>query len=371
MEYKTDTFNGPLTIKNHVGATLKKLKGSAKGTKGADAMSETVKKNNEDRPAMTHTGDGVGGVGSDADERELSKPLKIEIRSLYESWKEKWVEELPGKEYPPGTKYREEDVSGYFTITLRSPDFTFFSPRRLLDTITLTTGRSGDEECFELILSKVAGGFIPATVTMKEITESGLIEKFAMTEKVTSKTDQKERMPWTDIWPTLAEDLKEMAALKNDFVVHMEEARGAALYATCEKKRLGCALICHDHEEEIHVIRGWNGPPDLLKSCSPCPRLNDHRGTNLGACRAVHAERRTLLHAAYHGIPTKGGTLFSYMGVPCKDCLLELIEAGVKEIVCLRETYYDELSKSILKEWTANGGRFRVVPLTEEKEVMF
>lgn len=31
-------------------------------------MSETVKKNNEDRPAMTHTGDGVGGVGSDADE---------------------------------------------------------------------------------------------------------------------------------------------------------------------------------------------------------------------------------------------------------------------------------------------------------------
>jgi deoxycytidylate deaminase len=49
------------------------------------------------------------------------------------------------------------------------------------------------------------------------------------------------------------------------------------------------------------------------------------------------------------------------MGVPCKDCLLELIEAGISEIVCIQETYYDELSKDILKEWIDTGGKFRRV----------
>ena len=49
------------------------------------------------------------------------------------------------------------------------------------------------------------------------------------------------------------------------------------------------------------------------------------------------------------------------MGVPCKDCLLELIRAGVSEVVCIRETYYDEPSRYVLKEWIENGGKFRIL----------
>jgi hypothetical protein len=32
----------------------------------------------------------------------------------------------------------------------------------------------------------------------------------------------------------------------------------------------------------------------------------------------------------------------------------------VAEIVCLRETYHDDLSQDILKEWVAKGGKFRI-----------
>ena len=60
------------------------------------------------------------------------------------------------------------------------------------------------------------------------------------------------------------------------------------------------------------------------------------------------------------GFRTEGAVLYSYMGVPCKDCMLELIQAGVAEIVCLRETYHDEISKDILREWIAKGGKFRI-----------
>lgn len=49
------------------------------------------------------------------------------------------------------------------------------------------------------------------------------------------------------------------------------------------------------------------------------------------------------------------------MGVPCKDCLLELIEAGISEIVCIKETYYDSLSEFILQEWIEAGGKFGVM----------
>lgn len=73
------------------------------------------------------------------------------------------------------------------------------------------------------------------------------------------------------------------------------------------------------------------------------------------------SSQQVLLKAAYLGMSTHGSTLYSYMGVPCKDCMLELWEAGVVEIVVLKETYYDELSRTILKEWIDQGGKFRVM----------
>ena len=138
---------------------------------------------------------------------------------------------------------------------------------------------------------------------------------------------------------------------------YMAIAKRNALYSNCKKKHLGCLLLLSDGK----YIYGWNGPPVKINPCIECPRLNFPKATNLEICRAVHAERRCLLKAAKMGYSTMDSILYSYMGVPCKDCMLELIEAGVKEIICIQKTYYDNLSKDILREWIKNGGKFRIV----------
>lgn len=142
----------------------------------------------------------------------------------------------------------------------------------------------------------------------------------------------------------------------------MKFAREYSVLATCKKKKLGCVLDVSKGK----WLSGWNGPPIELSRCNPCSTMGMHNGEGMHLCKAVHAERRVLLDAARNGVSVYGSTLYSDMGVPCKDCMVELIEAGVKEIVCSRETYYDELSKDILKEWTEKGGIFRIVRLTDE-----
>jgi deoxycytidylate deaminase len=140
---------------------------------------------------------------------------------------------------------------------------------------------------------------------------------------------------------------------------YMEYARQASMVSTCKKKQLGCALVFTRGRKGC--ITGSNGPPSPLRRCDPCPRLDSHGGTDLGKCRAVHAERAVLLLAGKYGFCTYESILYSYMGVPCKDCLLEISSAGVSEIVCIRETYYDALSRDILKELIDEGSiRFRI-----------
>jgi len=147
---------------------------------------------------------------------------------------------------------------------------------------------------------------------------------------------------------------------------YMKQAKEAAKRSTCSNKQLGCILMTHPIANNIYSFEGWNGPPDILEECITCKK-SEHGWKDAHKCPAVHAERRALLRVAANGICTKGSILYSYMGIPCKDCLLELIEAGVKEIVVLRETYYDELSKEILHKWIECGGVFRVY---KEKEAI-
>jgi len=140
---------------------------------------------------------------------------------------------------------------------------------------------------------------------------------------------------------------------------YMRIAKKVSWKSRCKKRQLGCILVDIDGG----IIEGTNGAPVPLKACDPCPRMviNSISGADLDLCRAVHAERQALLIAARYGIKTCGSKLYSYMGVPCKDCMIELIEAGVSEIICAKETYYDELSKDIVKEWKTCGSTLRFI----------
>lgn len=147
---------------------------------------------------------------------------------------------------------------------------------------------------------------------------------------------------------------------------YMQEAEQAKYKTTCSKKQVGCALVVQPsnrmrmHDTVEIVMKGYNGPPHLLSACNPCPRQECKSGTDLDRCRAVHAERRALLMATKIRISTIGATLYVDGGIPCKDCLLELCEAGVLELVCKEETYYDDLSQDILREWISKGLMFRI-----------
>lgn len=138
---------------------------------------------------------------------------------------------------------------------------------------------------------------------------------------------------------------------------YMNEAKEAAWSSRCKKRQLGCTLVFEDGS----YVQGTNGAPFPLNACDPCPRMlkNSHSGEDLNLCIAVHAERQALLKAAKYGFATQGARLFSYMGAPCKDCMLELIEAGVTEIICSQNSYYDKPSQLIIKEWVNKGGIFK------------
>lgn len=146
--------------------------------------------------------------------------------------------------------------------------------------------------------------------------------------------------------------------------------RQVARNSKCFSRRIGCVLV---YDKSI-ISTGYNGPPRGLPKCDfrwkldhnlntkiknicdeseftgICPRkmLGYKSGEGLDICVAGHAERNTLINAARNGIRTKGTTLYVTTGIPCKDCLIEIINAGVREIVVVSLKVYDEQSMYLI-----------------------
>ena len=152
-----------------------------------------------------------------------------------------------------------------------------------------------------------------------------------------------------------------------------------AKFCKCHSRKIGCVFV----KDEI-IIPAYNGPPRGIPHCEErlegifqdlrddilsnkyvnalsfyndgvrCPRkLRGYKsGEGLGLCISGHAERNALLNCARKGISTLGGTLYMNCTFPCKDCMIEIIQAGIKEIIYTEEEkYYDyELSKWLAEE---------------------
>ena len=138
-------------------------------------------------------------------------------------------------------------------------------------------------------------------------------------------------------------------------------ARTVASNSKCFSRKIGAILV----RDNSIVSTGYNGPPrkffhcddpEFLEFCGldpaaagECPRrvLGFKSGEGLHICPAGHAERNVLINAARLGIGicTKGTTMYMTCGLPCKDCAIEIINAGVAEIVIAKwGVYYDRLS---------------------------
>jgi dCMP deaminase len=137
----------------------------------------------------------------------------------------------------------------------------------------------------------------------------------------------------------------------------------------CLSRHIGAVLV----KDKSVVATGYNGPPRGLPTCSQryildpelqalltrdgrtpsdedikniCPRYiaGFKSGEGLEWCVAGHAERNALINAAREGTSTKGSILYMDCGIPCTPCLVEIINAGVVEIVVTKMEFYDKSS---------------------------
>ncbi len=98
--------------------------------------------------------------------------------------------------------------------------------------------------------------------------------------------------------------------------------------------RVGAVLVGKGH----HILgTGFNGLPRGIQDRPE--RLNDRETKNR---LVVHAEMNAILAAARNGISTDGCLLFLaatddtgavWGGAPCTRCTVELIQAGIKNVV--------------------------------------
>ena len=163
--------------------------------------------------------------------------------------------------------------------------------------------------------------------------------------------------------------------------------------AQCLSRKIGSVLV----KDGTVVSTGYNGPPrgvqtcdlrwtndpELLKAYNKnvtakgrsdkilkaiyeyegiykdhfegiCPRYIPEMGFKSGQglewCVAGHAERNALINAARNGIATKGTILYMDCGMPCTPCMVEIINAGVIEIVVTKPDFYDESAKYVLDQ---------------------
>jgi dCMP deaminase len=152
--------------------------------------------------------------------------------------------------------------------------------------------------------------------------------------------------------------------------------------SACLSRKIGSVLV----KDKSIISTGYNGPPRGVPHCGEryvldpelrayleskkinpdnkeihgtCPRYaaGFKSGEGLQWCVAGHAERNALINAARNGICTKGTKLYMDCGVPCTPCLVEIINAGVEEIIVSKMTFYDASAKYLLEQ---SGLRCRV-----------
>jgi len=91
---------------------------------------------------------------------------------------------------------------------------------------------------------------------------------------------------------------------------------------------------------------------NAFEGCKTCPRklIGAKSGARLDLCSCVHSERNALLNA---GCDLTGSHLFAYCGVPCVDCAIEIINAGIARVYCLQEDSgpVDNVYASWRSEW--------------------
>jgi dCMP deaminase len=181
---------------------------------------------------------------------------------------------------------------------------------------------------------------------------------------------------------------------------YLEICNIVAKKSQCLSRKIGAILV----NDKTIVSQGYNGPPRGVITCDErwyadekmreyagfsgrdinssgfetfykvmlegkCPRYVQEMGFKSGQglewCVAGHAERNTLINAARFGIATKGLKMYMNCGIPCTPCLVEIINAGIEEIIVTKLTYYDQSAEYLLKQ---SGLKYRTFNVLKDEE---
>lgn len=160
----------------------------------------------------------------------------------------------------------------------------------------------------------------------------------------------------------------------------------------CLSRKVGSILV----RDKAIISQGYNGPPRGVQRCDDrwfndekmlkaagfessrfkgeykgiCPRYVKEFGFKSGEglqwCVAAHGEENAILNAARMGVTTKGTIMYVNCPIPCKNCLIKIINAGIDEVVVTGVKFYDSSSEYLLKE---SGLKYRVYNHLKEMEV--
>ena len=75
----------------------------------------------------------------------------------------------------------------------------------------------------------------------------------------------------------------------------------------------------------------------MFEGCKTCPRklVGAISGARLELCGCAHGERNAIANAAKAGHKTFGCYIFCWCGIPCLDCAVYIINAGITKVYCL------------------------------------
>jgi dCMP deaminase len=116
--------------------------------------------------------------------------------------------------------------------------------------------------------------------------------------------------------------------------------------STCLSRQIGAILV----KDKSIVATGYNGPARGYPHChGTCRRkeMGFKSGEGLVHCPAAHAEGNCVANAARIGATTVGTTLYLNCLVPCKDCMILLVNAGVVEVVVEDNELYHDMSQQV------------------------
>lgn len=121
--------------------------------------------------------------------------------------------------------------------------------------------------------------------------------------------------------------------------------------SNCMRRQVGAILV----KEKQIIASGYSGTPKGIKNCDEggCRRCSDREKNLLKTnerkdlCICICAEQNSLIQAAYHGISTRGTTLYATIS-PCLQCARLIINAGVVAVVFPKH-YQNTMGLDLLK----------------------